>query len=588
LPWYQNYNPLHLTALSVSVSALPVLTLFFVMLVLKKRVWVAALSGILVAVILALVAFGMPMALVGFSAALGVIFGLLRIAWIIVASIFLYNVAIETGQFQVMKESIAALSADRRLQLILIAFCFGAFLEGTGGGGAPVAVAGSFLIGLGFHPFQAATLCLIANTAPVAWGGVGNPIRTLVGVTGLSELALSAMAGRILPLMSAILPLWLVRSMVGWKETREVWPALLVSGLSFAGMQFYWSNFQESGLVDIIAAIFSLLVMVAFLKVWKPRNVLENEGNQSSVISHQSSVSGQVAGEQVESQKVTGRQVTVQRPARSDGRAAVSGQRSVGDLVMHHSTAAVLKGWSPFILASVFIFISGLPATNKFLSFAALKQPMPLLHNAVFRVPPVVPAPAPEAAVMDLNILAMPGTAILFGAVLAGLLLGLSLAKIFRIFLGTLVELIPSLLAISFMVGLAFVTRYSGMDTVLGLSLTHTGPAFPFFGTLLGWLGVALTGTDAGSNALFGNLQKVTAEQLGLSPILMAAANSSGGVMGKMIDAQSIVVSSTATQQVGNEAAIFKAVFKHSIILACLVGLIVMMYAFVFPWLIPR
>ncbi len=592
-PWYQNYNPLHLAPLSVFVSALPVLTLFFVMLVLKKRVWVAALSGMLVAFILALVVFRMPAALVGCSAALGVVFGLLRIAWIIVASIFLYNIAVETGQFQVMKESIAALSADRRLQLILIAFCFGAFLEGTGGGGAPVAVAGSFLIGLGFQPFQAATLCLLANTAPVAWGGVGNPIRTLVGVTGLPELALSAMAGRILPLMSAILPLWLVRSMVGWKETREVWPALAVSGLSFAGMQFYWSNFQESGLVDIVAAIFSLLVMVAFLKVWKPKNVLENYAQQSSVIGHQSSDTGRtLVGQQVTGQQVTSRQVANQQVAGPDVRgqgSSVVGHRSSASIGFRkHSTVGVLKGWSPFILASIFIFISGLPATNKFLSFTALKQPMPLLHNAVFRVPPVVPAPAPEAAIMDLNVLAMPGTAILFGGILSALLLGLSVGKIFRIFLSTLVELVPSLLAISFMVGLAFVTRYSGMDTVLGLSLTHTGALFPFFGTLLGWLGVALTGTDAGSNALFGNLQKVTAEQLGLSPILMAAANSSGGVMGKMIDAQSIVVSSTATQQVGNEAAIFKAVFKHSIILACLVGLIVMMYAFVFPWLIPR
>jgi lactate permease len=576
-PWYQNYNPLHFEPLSVFISALPVLTLFFVMLVLKKRVWVAALSGLLMAVVVALAVFRMPAALVGSSAALGFIFGLLRIAWIIIASIFLYNVAVETGQFQVMKESIAALSSDRRLQLILIAFCFGAFLEGTGGGGAPVAIAGSFLIGLGFHPFQAATLCLLANTAPVAWGGVGNPIRVLTGVTGLPEAALSAMAGRILPVMSAILPLWLVRSMVNGKQTREIWPALAVSGLSFAGMQFYWSNFQESGLVDIVAAIFSLLVMVAFLKVWKPKTILEHSGPQSvSVIGHQSSViSHQSSARSQRSEVVSGQSSAISH------RSSVSGAR-------HHSTGAVLKGWSPFILASIFIFVTGMPTVNKILSFAALRQPMPFLHNIVMRVPPVVPAAAPETATADLNILAMPGTAIFLGTILAALLLGLSMGKISRIFMKTLVELIPSLLAISFMAGLAFVTRYSGMDTVLGLSLTHTGVAFPFFGTLLGWLGVALTGTDAGSNALFGNLQKVTAEQLGLSPILMAAANSSGGVMGKMIDAQSIVVSSVATQQVGNEAAIFKAVFKHSIILACLVGLIVTFYAFVVPWLIPK
>jgi lactate permease len=540
--WRQTYDPFHFWQLSALVSALPVLTLFFVLIVLKRRVWVSAASGMVVAIALALTVFGMPAAMVAAACVHGFIFGVLRIAWIIIASIFLYNVAVETGQFQVMKESIAALSADRRLQLVLIAFCFGAFLEGTGGGGAPVAIAGSFLIGLGFDPFQAATLCLIANTAPVAWGAVGNPIRTLVGVTGLPEGALSAMTGRILPPISAILPFWLVRSMVGWRETLDVWPALAVSGLSFAGMQFYWSNFQESGLVDIIAAIFSLLVMVAFLKVWHPPTILANDNAQAA----------ECAG------------------------------------VPRHATAAVLRGWSPFILASVLIFIAAQPALNKTLTFASLKQPVPYLHDLVYRMPPVVPAAASEAAIADLNVISLPGTAVFIGAALAAMILGMPWRRMLQILGRTFIDLTPSLLAISLMVGLAFVTRYSGMDTVLGLSMTHTGSAFPFFGTLLGWLGVALTGTDAGSNALFGNLQKVTAEQLGLSPILMASANSSGGVMGKMIDAQSIVVSATATQQVGQEAAIFKAVFRHSIVLASIVGVIVVFYAFVVPWLIPN
>ena len=545
MPWSQNYDPLHAWPISTLVSALPVVTLFFSLVALRTRVWVAALAGLMMAVALALIVFRMPAPMVAAAGAHGVIFGLLRIAWIIVASIFLYNIAVETGQFQVMKESIAALSTDKRLQLILIAFCFGAFLEGTGGGGAPVAIAGSFLIGLGFDPFQAATLCLIANTAPVAWGAVGNPIRILAAVTELPEQALSAMTGRILPPLSAILPFWLVRTMVGWRETFEVWPALLVSGLSFAGMQFYWSNYQESGLVDIIAALFSLLTMVAFLKMWKPKTIRENPT---------------APGDEVDTRV---------------------------DSTRRHSYFTVLKGWSPFLLASVFIFIWTQPKIAPYLTLNSLKQPVPLLHRMVVRMPPVTPQPAPEDAIADLNLLSLPGTAVLLGAILAAIGLGMTPARIAKIFAHTVIHLMPSLLAISFMVGLAYVTKYAGMDTVLGLSLTRTGPAFPFFGTLLGWLGVALTGTDAGSNALFGNLQKVTAERLDISPILMASANSSGGVMGKMIDAQSIVVSSTATRQVGKEAAIFQFVFKHSVALACLVGVIVMLYAFVFPGSIP-
>jgi lactate permease len=332
--------------------------------------------------------------------------------------------------------------------------------------------------------------------------------------------------------------------MVGWRQTREVWPALAVSGLSFALTQFYWSNYQESGLVDVVAALVSLLATAGFLAFWKPRTILNGPAGSGT-----------------------------------DAEAPAAGPR--------HSVGSVLKGWSPFLLASVFIFVWGLPAVGRHLSREGWKRPVPYLHRAVLRVPPVVPSPTPEEAVADLNVLALPGTAVFAAAVVAALALGMPPGRVAMTFLKTCAQLGPSLLAISFMVGLAFVTRYSGMDTVLGLSLTRTGPAFPFFGTLLGWLGVALTGTDAGSNALFGNLQRVTAERLGLSPVLMAAANSSGGVMGKMIDAQSIVVSSTATRQAGREAEIFKAVLGHSVALACLVGLIVTLYAYAFPWAIP-
>src|SRR4051812_2844922 len=310
MTWEKIYDPFGNKVLSAGVSALPVLTLFFVLVGLKKRVWVAALSGLVMAVALALLVFKMPAVLVTTAAGHGFIFGLLRIAWIVVGSIFLYNVASETGQFQIMKDSIAGLSSDKRLQLVLIAFCFGAFLEGTGGGGAPVAIAGAFLMGLGFSPFQSATFCLLANPAPVAGGGVGNPIRTLGGVPGLPESQFSAMAGRILPPLSLILPFWLVRSMVGWRETFQVWPALLVSGLSFAGMQFYWSNYQDIGLVDVVAAVFSLLMTTAFLRFWKPRNVIP--------------VSDELL---------------------------VPPER--------HSAVRIFKGWSPFIAASVLIFVTG-------------------------------------------------------------------------------------------------------------------------------------------------------------------------------------------------------------------------------------
>ena len=540
MPWQQVYDPFHAQWLSTAVAALPVVTLFFVLVALRQRVWRAALAGALVALAVAITAFGMPVRLAGYAALHGVVFGFLRIAWVIVASIFLYEIAVETGQFERMKRSIAHLSNDRRIQAVLIAFCFGAFLEGLGGGGAPVAIAGAFLIGLGFPPFEAAVLCLLANTAPVAWGGVGNPIRTLAGVTGLPEHVLSAMAGRILPPFSLILPIWLVRTMTSTRGTIEVMPALLVSGGTFALIQFVWSNYIEIGLVDVVASIGSLLVSVAFLKYWRPEHPQCLESTSDSAAS-----------------------------------------------APPLSTRDVLVAWSPFILTSVFILAGGLPASARWLRSASLAFPLTGLHNQVLRMPPLAPGPTPESAVMDLNVIPLPGTAVFAGALVSAWLLGVPFTRMTTLMARTWRKMIPSLVAISGMVSLAFITRYAGMDSVLGLSLTGTGWMYPLFGTLLGWLGVALTGTDAGSNALFGNLQQVTAKQLGLSPVLMAAANSTGGVMGKMIDAQSIVVASVATGQHGHEAAIFKAVFFHSIVLATLVGLVVMLYAYVLTAFIP-
>jgi lactate permease len=536
--WTQNYNPLGYWPVSTLVGALPVVTLFFVLLVLGKRVWVSALWGLVAALVITQVVFAMPWPMAAAAAANGFLFGFLQIAWIILGSIFLYNISVYTGQFEVMKASIAAVSPDQRIQMVLIAFCFGAFLEGTGGGGAPVAIAGSFLIGLGFPPFQAATICLLANTSPVAWGAVGSPIRILSGVTNLEEAALNAMVGRILPPFSLFLPIWLMWITMGWIRTRSVLPALLIAGASFAGAQFLWSNFMETGLVDIVSGIFSLLVVVAFMRIWRPAEVLLIHGSSAPAMPQQ-------------------------------------------------SLRKILVAWSPFILASLCIFVWGLPSFNALLKHPNLLRTVPFLHQAVARVAPVAPEPTLEPALIDLNLLAFPGTAVFVGAFLSLPLLRLPFSKALFLLVKTFRELIPSLAAISLMVGLAFVTRFSGMDAILGLSLTRTGWVFPFFGTLLGWLGVGLTGTDGGSNALFGNLQKVTAQQLGINPVLMASANSAGGVMGKMIAAQSIVVATSATKQVGREADLFKSLFFYSIILASLVGLLVMVYAYLLPGLVP-
>jgi len=422
--------------------------------------------------------------------------------------------------------------------VVLIAFCFGAFLEGACGGGAPVAIAGAFLIGMGFKPMHAAVVCLLANTAPVAWGAVGSPIRILTAVTGFEEYYFSATIGRILPIFSFMLPCLLLLITTNRKQTREVLPVLLFAGAMFAGMQFFWSNFVETGLVDIISGIFSLLMVVLFLKFWQPRNIISvNAGSDLQIT--------------------------------------------------RHRFWTVLKGWSPFILISLCIFIWSIPRVEHLLSSPNFVIEIPGLHLGVVRTAPIVPVNTPEKAIIDLNFLSLPGTAILIGAIISMLVLKISLRRGITLFRKTFKQLVPSLLAISLMVSLGYVTRYTGMDAVLGLSLTRTGFLYPVFGTLLGWVGVGLSGTDGGSNALFGSLQKMTAEQLGLNPILMGSANSAGGVMGKMISPQSIVVSSAATGTQGREAEIFKKLFKYSILLAFLVGLVVLVYAYLLPSWIP-
>src|SRR6266700_3261781 len=521
MAWTQVYDPLHNWLLSTLVAALPILVLFGLLAGLQLKPHWCAIAGAGTAVLVAVAVFGMPFPLAGMSFLYGVAFGVVKIAWIVLAAVYLYDISVHTGQFEIMKESVAGITPDRRLQLLLVAFCFGAFIEGAAGFGAPVAIAGAFMIGLGFKPVHAAALNLIANTSPVAWGAIGTPVHTLAAVSGLPESDLSAMIGRILPITGIIVPFWLVRAMVGWAETLEVLPAILVVGASFSLTQYLWSNHVDSNLVDIAGGVVSLAATVIFLRFWRPRRVWRFADEQGS---------------------------------------------GAGPAAHKHSPGQVVKAWMPFAILSLTVLVWGLPAVK----------------GAINR------ATTPEAARFDFNWLSATGTGCFVAGILAGLVLGLGPGQLAKIFWHTLKRMKLAVIAISFMLGLGFTTRYSGLDAVLGLAFTRSGWFYPFFGTFLGWLGVALTGSDTSSNALFGSLQRITSQQLGLDPILMCAANSAGGVMGKMVDAQSITVATSATNQVGNEGTIFRHVFWHSIALGAIVGLIVLLYAYVFPGGVPH
>ncbi len=565
MTWTQVYDPLGHWWLSTLVAALPIIVLLGLLAGLRIRAHLCAVAGASTAVVVAILAFGMPARLAVTSFFYGSAFGLLKIVWIVIAAVFLYDISVETGQFEIMKQSVAAITPDRRLQLLLVAFCFGAFIEGSAGFGAPVAIAGAFMIGLGFKPFQAAALNLIANTAPVAWGAIGTPVHTLAAVTALSESDLNAMIGRILPITAIIVPFWLVRAMVSWKETFEVFPAILVVGGSFAATQWFWANHMDSNLVDIAAGVVSMAATLVFLRFWQPKKIWRF----------------------------------------ADEEAVTAAEAR--DSVRHFSSGQIAKAWMPFAILSLFVLVWGLPSVKLVMNKATTPSfrvvmadgkvrpgpagwDWPYLHGKVFRAAPVVQKPTAEAARFDFNWLTATGTGCFLAALFAGMLLGLKPGKMFQIFGRTLVRLRFAIVAMTCMLGLGYVTRYSGMDAVLGLAFTRTGWLFPFFGTFIGWLGVALTGSDTSSNALFGGLQKITAQQLNLTPhfdILMCATNSAGGVMGKMIDAQSICIATAATNQVGNEGSIFRFVFWHSVALAAIVGIIVMMYAYVFPQFIP-
>ncbi|MGA9811880.1 MAG: L-lactate permease [Terriglobales bacterium] len=575
--WTQIYDPFGRWWLSTLVATLPIFVLFGLLVGLKVKPHWCAIAGATTAALVAVLFFKMPVILAAASFGYGVAFGLLKIAWIVLAAVFLYDISVATGQFEIMKESVAGITADRRLQVLLVAFCFGAFIEGAAGFGAPVAIAGALMIGLGFRPFHAAALNLIANTAPVAWGSVGIPIHTLAAVCGLPESDLSATIGRILPITAVMVPFWLVRTMVSWQETFEVLPAILVVGVSFALTQFFWSNYVDSSLVDIMGGVISIVATVAFLKFWKPKKIwrFDYDDKTRPAASPAEGIADSFGGEW----------------------RAEDFDKNMG--VRSYPFSKVLKAWMPFGILSVVVLTWGLPKVKVVLNlttpaFRVVEADgsvrpgppgwdVPYLHNAVYRASPVVEKPVPEAARYDLNWLSATGTGCFIAAVISGLLLGLSPVQLGRTFWHTLLRMRLAVIAISFMLGLGFVTRYSGLDAVLGLAFTRTGWAYPFFGTFLGWLGVALTGSDTSSNALFGSLQRITSQQLGIDPVLMCAANSAGGVMGKMVDAQSITIATAATNQVGNEGVIFRFVVWHSLALGAIVGIIVMLYAYVFP-----
>jgi lactate permease len=547
--WNQVYNPLGNAALSTLAAAVPVVTLLVLIASGKVKAHLAAIIAVIVTNLIAIFIFTMPAGMSIRASILGIVTGFFPIGWIVLNVIFLYQITVTTGKFELLKRAVGGVTEDRRLQLLLVAFSFGAFFEGASGFGTPVAITGSILIGLGFSPLAASGLSLIANTAPVAFGALGTPIQGLASVTGLDPYVLGAMVGRQLPPFSLIVPFWVVWAFAGWRGMKDVWPAILVTGVSFAVPQFVISNYVNPWIVDIGASLISMGCLILFLRVWQPRRLWLSPALRGQ----DESAATMAAAKPLDKTPLT--------------------------------QAELWSALLPWIIVCIVMLIWGNGAFKTWAnSIFTWNYAVPDLHNMINKMPPVVAQPTPEGAVFGFTYLSFTGTGMLIAAIISGFLMGLSPAKLISEYGRTIRLCAISLITISAMLAIGTLTRLGGVDATLGLAFAATGVLYPFFGTLLGWLGVALTGSDTASNILFGNLQKITSQQLGLSPILMAAANSSGGVMGKMIDAQSIVVASTATNWYGHEGSILRYVFKHSIVLACLVGIFVTLQAYVYPF----
>lgn len=545
-PWHQIYDPAGNIWISSLIASLPILFFFVALTLLRMKGYLAGTITVVLALLVSIFFFRMPIAMALAAAGAGFLFGLWPIAWIIVMAVFLYKITVRTGQFEIIRASVVSITEDQRLQMLLVGFSFGAFLEGASGFGAPVAITAALLAGLGFNPLYAAGLCLIANTAPVAFGAMGIPILVAGQVTGIDAFKIGAMAGRQLPFLSFLIPAWVILIMDGWRGVRQTWPAILVCGGTFAVTQFLTSNFIGPELPDITSALVSLISLTIFLKFWKPKNIFRFPGQEATL--------------KVES----------------------------------HSFAQVARAWSPFAILTVFVTVwsvkpfKALFARGGNLAWTVINKPVPMLDKLVIKMPPIVNGPTPYASVYTFDWLSATGTAILLSAVVSILVLRMKPMDAIKTFGSTLNSLKLPIFSIGMVLAFANIANYSGLSATLALLLAATGLAFPFFAPFLGWIGVFLTGSDTSSNALFCNLQANTAHQIHVSSTLMVAANSSGGVTGKMISPQSIAVASGAVGLVGRESDLFRFTLKHSLMLAGLVGVITMLQAYVFTHMIPQ